>query len=144
MQYIRLAHSKNLLLWLVVITVCLRSLIAPGFMLETNGDGPLGLSIVLCDGITVAAPADPKIDPHALHKHPGSVDADENTSTGMAGETCGLWSTSSTFVQTLVFASDHLVPFGPDEYIVSLDSLIAPLYRQQPQQPRAPPVSLIS
>jgi len=143
MSVIRKAHRNRLLFWLLAITVGLRALIAPGFMLEVNGDGPLGLGVVFCDGINSFAQIDPAKDPHALHHHHGSDNKNDTASMGMAGETCGLWSTSSTFVETLSFVSDHLTPVGPDEYVVTQVSLITPLYRQLPQQPRAPPVSII-
>ena len=59
MNLIRKVQRNSLLLWLLAITVSLRALIAPGFMLETNGDGPLGLAIVFCDGVNGATPASP-------------------------------------------------------------------------------------
>jgi len=144
MTLIRKAHRSNLMLWLLALTVGLRALIAPGFMLEVNGDGPLGLGIVLCDGFSSLTQTEPAEDPHASHKHHGSDNSKDDVTTGMAGQTCALWATSSTFVESNAIVSDQLVPLGPDEYVVRLDSLTAPLYRQQPQQPRAPPVSRIS
>lgn len=144
MNVIRKAHRNHLLFWLLAITVALRALIAPGYMLEVNGDGPLGLGVVFCDGINSLTQIDPAKDPHALHHQHGSDNTNKNANNGMAGETCGLWSTSSTFVETLSFVSDHLVPVGPDEYVIPASSFITAVYRQQPQQPRAPPVSLIS
>jgi len=139
MNVIRKAHRNSLFLWLLAITVGLRALIAPGFMLETGGDGPLGLSIVLCEGLNGKTTGSPSDDPHAIHKHHGNAATDEDVSTGMAGETCGLWSTSSTFVQTIAIAHDHLFPAGPDQYVIFSSSINTPLFRQQPQQPRAPP-----
>ena len=141
MNIIRKAHRNSLFLWLLAITVGLRALIAPGFMLETGGDGPLGLSIVLCEGLNGKTTGSPSDDPHAIHKHHGNAAADEDVSTGMAGETCGLWSTSSTFVETIAFVSDHLFPAGPDQYVTVSSSINTPLFRRQPQQPRAPPVT---
>ena len=141
MNMIRKVHRNSLFLWLLAITVGLRALIAPGFMLETGGDGPLGLSIVLCEGLNGKIPATPSDDPHAIHKHHGNATTDEDVSAGMAGETCGLWSTSSTFVQTITFAHDHLFPVGPDQYVTVRSSFNTPLFRQQPHQPRAPPVT---
>jgi hypothetical protein len=141
MNVIRKAHRNSLFLWLLAITVGLRALIAPGFMLETGGDGPLGLSIVLCEGLNGKTPASPSDDLHAIHNHHDNAVSEENASTGMAGETCGLWSTSSTFVQTIAFAHGHLFPVGPDQYVTVSSTFNAPLFRQQPQQPRAPPVT---
>jgi len=144
MNLIRQIHRNTLLLWLLAITVGLRALIAPGFMLETNGDGPLGLAIVLCEGLNGAIPSGSSDDPRALHgKHHGSGTAEEDATTGLTGTTCGLWSTSSTFVETIAFAGDHLFPLGPDQFVPVNTPLISHLFRQQPQQPRAPPVSLI-
>jgi len=140
MNVIRKAHRNSLFLWLLAITVGLRALIAPGFMLETGGDGPFGLSIVLCEGLNGKIAGSPSDDPHAIHKHHGNAAADENASTGMAGETCGLWSTSSTFVQIIAITNDHLFSAGPDQFNAVSSSFNTPLLRQQPQQPRAPPV----
>jgi hypothetical protein len=144
MNLIRKAHRNSLLLWLLAITVGLRALIAPGFMLETNGDGPFGLAIVLCEGLNGAIPSGTSEDPHALHgKHHGNTGTEEDAATGLTNATCGLWSTSSTFVEAMAFSADHLYPVGPDQFVIVSNSVISTLFRQQPQQPRAPPVTII-
>lgn len=144
MNLIRKAHRNSLLFWLLALTVGLRALIAPGFMLETNGDGPFGLAIVFCEGLNGAIQASSSDDPHALHgQHHGNGTADEDAATGLTGATCGLWSTSSTFIESVAFADDHLFPAGPDRYVLANTPLIPRLSSQEPQQPRAPPVSLI-
>lgn len=137
------AHRSGFLLWLLALTVSLRALIAPGFMLETNGDGPLGLGIVLCEGLNGPSPLrQVSEDPHAAHHdHDNSVPADE-AATGMSGATCALWSTSSTFVEAIAFVSDQLSPAGPDQFVATAPVLNNSLFRQLPQQPRAPPLSL--
>ena len=143
MKLIRKAHRNSLCLWLLAIAVSLRALIAPGFMLETNGDGPLGLAIVLCDGLNGTVLSDATEDPHALHQHHGNMQTQDQASNGLEGATCGMWSTSSTFVQTIAFAADHLFPVGPDQYVITNTAVTSTLYRQQSQNPRAPPVSFI-
>ncbi len=143
MNLIKAAHRNSLLLWLLAITVSLRALIAPGFMLETNGDGPFGLAIVLCEGLNGSALSDTVDDPHAIHTHHDSSSTEDQATNGMEGATCGLWSTSSTFVETIAYAGDHLFPVGPDQFAIAGAPLTSPLFRQLPQQPRAPPVSLI-
>lgn len=143
MNLIRKAHRNSLLLWLLAATVGMRALIAPGFMLEVNGNGPLGLAIVFCDGVNGLAPSAPANDPHAIHKHHSSESTKQEVANGLTGATCGLWSTSSTFVETIAFASDHLVPTGPDQFLSEYRPVTTQLFRQQPQQPRAPPVALI-
>lgn len=140
MKNIRTLHRNSLFFWLLALTVGLRSLIAPGFMLETNGDGPLGLGIVLCEGLNGALPLDTGNSDHVAHQHHDSGMSQDESASGMAGTTCALWSTSSTFVETLVFASDHLVPAGQDPFVAVTPVLNQSLYRQTPQQPRAPPV----
>lgn len=142
MNLIRKAHRNSLWLWLLAITVGVRALIAPGFMLETTGDGPFGLAIVFCEGLNGASGTSD--DPHALHgKHHGNTGADEDATTGLTNASCGLWSTSSTLVEALAFSAEHLYPSGPDQFGLVSDSVVFTLFRQQPQQPRAPPVSLI-
>jgi len=144
MKLIRKAHRNSQLLWLLAIAVGLRALIAPGFMLETNGDGPLGLAIVLCEGLNGAILTGTSDDPHAQHgTHHGGGTTEENSVTGLTGATCGLWSTSSTFVESVAFIADHLFPLGPDQFSLAYTPLIAYLSPQQPHQPRAPPVSRI-
>lgn len=145
MNVIRKAHRNSTLLWLLAMALGLRALIAPGFMLETNGDGPLGLGIVLCEGLNGAIPLQSvSEDPHALHKHHGNGVPEDEAASGMTmtGATCGMWSTSSTFVETTAFVSGHLFPVGPDQFVADVHVINDPFYRQQPQQPRAPPVSL--
>ena len=39
------------LLTLLALAVVLRSLIAPGFMLEASADAPFGLTVTLCEGL---------------------------------------------------------------------------------------------
>src|SRR5262249_21005692 len=139
MNLVHRVHRNGLLLWLLAMTVGMRALIAPGFMLETNGDGPLGLGIVLCKGLNGAIPLKSASDPHAMHQHHGTGIPEDETASGMTGATCALWSTSSTFVETITFASDHLFPSGPDQFVAAVPVLNNSLYRQLPQQPRAPP-----
>jgi len=144
MNIIRKMQRNNLMLWFLAITIGLRALIATGFMLETNGDGPFGLAIVLCDGMSGTALPDAGTDPHAVHKHHDNSTSDQDATAGLTGNTCGLWSTSSTFVQVIALASDLPDTTGRDPYVQYSRPLAAVLFYQQPQQPRAPPVSRIS
>lgn len=141
MNVIRKTHRNSLLFWLLALTVGLRALIAPGYMLETNGDGPLGLGIILCEGVNGSVPFKPvSDDPHAMHHgHHDTGMPEDQAANGMTGATCALWSASSTFVETIAFVSDHLFPVRPERYIAVVTVLHNALYRQQPQQPRAPP-----
>lgn len=141
MNLVRRTHRNSLLFWLLALTVGLRTLIAPGYMLETNGDGPLGLGIVLCEGLNGTLPLKSVTDdPHAAHHGHDTGVPEDQAANGMTGTTCALWSTSSTFIETLVFTGDHLLPVGPERFVAVVPVLHNTLYRQQPQQPRAPPV----
>jgi hypothetical protein len=116
-------------IWLIAAMLVLRSMIAPGYMLDIRGEGLGGLHITLCDGLNGALQSDGDHNAHAGHD------------TGLTS--CGLWATSSTFNQTESLPHNSLLRFGPDEFNHSLPLLVSSqtIYRQH--QPRAPPVSSI-
>jgi hypothetical protein len=144
MQFIRLAHSKNLLLWLVVVTVCLRSLIAPGFMVESGGGGMFDIRITLCGGLNaidaIKGMDSTDADHHAHHRmqHEGK---DENAGQDMSSASCGVWSASVASLATThaVLANLTLIA-AAERFDLDYNSpLIRSLYYKH-QQPRAPPV----
>jgi hypothetical protein len=142
MKFIRTAHRNRLVLWLLALSLALRSLIAPGFMLTTDGDGPFGLSIALCGSAGELAVFD---DPHLAHAGSGNDQHthDHEATGGLLSNTCGLWSTSATYVQFITIDTDHLLQVVHDEFQINYDAPNIRLSHRLQQQPRAPPVSRI-
>jgi len=142
MKFIRTAHRNRLVLWLLALSLVLRSLIAPGFMLTTDGDGPFGLSITLCGSAGELAVFD---DPHLAHAG-SSTDQhthDHEAAGGLLSNTCGLWSTSATYVQFITIDTDRLLQVVHDEFQINYDAPNIRVSHRLQQQPRAPPVSRI-
>jgi hypothetical protein len=142
MRIVRKAHRNSAVFWLLAIVIALRSFVAPGFMLNVDEESPLGISITLCGGWTGSEQLDVFDDIHAMHKGGHPEQHDHQTENGLTSSTeCGVWSTSSTFVQAVVINLDNLLDFGSDAFRPAYHT---PYYRvsfQNPQQPRAPPLS---
>jgi hypothetical protein len=145
MRYIRTLQRKAVWFWLFALAIGLRSLIAPGFMLNTGGDGPFGLSITFCGGLNGADNIPAVHDPHAAHHGAGdhAVDQSHETGHGLVNAGCGLWSASATFVQNIEFTSDHLLLSGPDQFQIDYQSPSLRAFHGLRLQARAPPVASI-
>lgn len=139
----RKAYQGRTTIWLIVSMLMLRSLIAPGYMLDIRGEGIGGLHITLCEGLNGALQSELDHHAHAGHETglPGQGESTAKHDTGLTS--CGLWATSSTYNQTESLPHTSLHRFGPDEFNHSLPVLASSqtIYRQH--QPRAPPVSSI-
>jgi len=140
MKFIRTAHRNSLVLWLLALSLGLRSLIAPGFMLTTDGDSPFGLTITLCGTVGELAAFD---DPHLAHGNIGIDQHDHEAAGGLLSNACGLWSTSATYVQSITIDTDHLLQVIHDEFQIDYDAPNIRVSHRLQQQPRAPPVSRI-
>lgn len=144
MHLIRKVRHKPLFIWLLILSLGLRSLIAPGFMLDTRGDGPLGLGITFCgglNGINTIAGLD---DPHSMH-HDSDGDSDSHDMhDGLFGAGCGLWSASATYVEVLSPGIDELVQISSEDFYPGYTSSFPRSLALLRQQPRAPPVSRLS
>lgn len=155
----RMTSLRNMLrdrslLVLLTLAVVLRSMIAPGFMLDTSADSPLGISLTFCEGfagINSVKPA--STDEHSgHHAHAMHMDhampaddsthADHNQDHSMPSASCAALSISSTFID---IPHDLTAPLAPQTAAVIRSEESSPLYQNshtKPQQPRAPPVSL--
>jgi len=144
MGFMRKTHRNSLLLCLLALSLGLRSLIAPGFMLNTGGDGLFGLSITLCGSAGELAVFD---DPHLAHTDASpdhhNHDHDHEAAGGLLSNTCGLWSTSATYVQFITLDTDHLLQVNRDEFQINYHAPNIRLSHRLQRQPRAPPVSHI-
>jgi len=144
MQFIRLAQSKNLLLWLVVITVCLRSLIAPGYMLDTGSAGAFGIRITLCGGLNdlqaIKGLDTGEVDHHAHHGMQHDEQGDDDVGQGMSSALCGVWTASTaTLTTTHAILANLTLIAEAEQFVLNFGSpLIRSLHDKQ-QQPRAPP-----
>lgn len=146
MGFMRTAHRNSMVLALLALSLCLRSLIAPGFMLTTDVDSPFGLSITLCGSAAELAVFD---DPHLAHGNTDPAqpqhahDHDHEAAGGLLSNTCGLWSTSATYVQFISIDTDYMLQVDRDEFQINYHSPNIRLSHRLQQQPRAPPTSLI-
>jgi len=140
MGFIRTAHRNSLVLWLLVLSLGLRSLIAPGYMLTTDAESPFGLSIALCGSAVGLAIFN---DPHLAHVNIGAEQPNHEATSGLLSNTCGLWSTSATYVHFITIDVDHLLQVIHDEFQINYDAPNIRLSHRPQQQPRAPPVSRI-
>jgi len=143
MVCMRKVHRNSAVLWLLALSLGLRSLIAPGFMLNVNGEGPFGLSITLCGGLHGAHELSVFDDPHLTHGKSDFTPHNHEAENGLVGNGCGLWSTSATYVQTVSINTDQLLQLDRDRFQIDYLAPNIRGYHRLQQQPRAPPSSLI-
>ena len=140
MNFFRRKHNSIKLVWTIALAVVLRSLIAPGFMLDTKStDGGLP-SIILCEGPAGinAIPGLVQIDNH--HHHSGDHDEqhqhDQNDHSFLG---CSLWSaTSYSNVATLSFI-DLTLDINLGE-VIDYELLLPPSFTYNTYSTRAPPI----
>lgn len=146
-----LLRDRSLLV-ILTLAVVLRSMIAPGFMLDTRADSPLGISLTFCEGFgginrITPASADDHTSHHAHamqmdHAMPvdNSTHADHNQDHSIPSASCAALSISSTYID---IPHDITAQLAPPLAVVIRSEASSPLYRNshnKPQQPRAPPV----
>jgi len=142
-----LLRHRSMLALLAMVMV-LRSLIAPGFMLETSAETPLGFTLTLCEGfgsfdridtdiVSVHAHGD-----HSTHSGHDNVPAGNNPANenhGMPSVTCAALSVSSAYIEiphdvSGLFYQSVVADIRPDFIAVVIRT-----FNSLPQQPRAPP-----
>ena len=142
-------HSNRMIFWLLALSIGLRSLIAPGFMLDFNDDSPLGISITLCSTLDELKELGILNGPHILHDthedtqhdHHGVTHYEHEEETGLSGHSCGVWSPNTIFVQDIEVNSNHLYQFESDQFSIDYLSPGTKDSYQFRHQARAPPVS---
>jgi hypothetical protein len=139
MWIFRKVNRYRAIFWLLAMVIAMRSLVAPGFMLDFNGENPLGITITLCGGWANSDQPDPLDDPHAMHKGIDTNQHQHESDYELSGTSCEIWSTSSTFVQTVVINIKDLLQLGSDNYLFPKNIIYDRLSFLSPQQPRAPP-----
>ena len=134
-------HASTLV-WVLLLSVFLRSLIAPGFMLDTSGDEPFEINITLCEGLNGVNAIEGMEHMHHDHHgmHDGGDDQNHDHEPDHFTATCGLWSGSSTFIEIVALDNDYLLQGNGHEHVLQyFTPYIKTNYRQK-HQPRAPPV----
>lgn len=134
MHFIYRPQKLRLILVFIVISVFLRSFIAPGYMLKTTAED--GLGIIFCDGPVTLYVSQ---DNHTAHTH---HDGDNNSDVQNEihiSPICSHWSTSSM----LVF-NTNIGPIRFDlKYSAFNNNYITPIYREYSDNTytiRGPPV----
>lgn len=124
----------------LVCGVLLRSLIAPGFMLDVGGSGPFGLQIVLCDGPagTASLAAQNHRGPHGTTDVAGHEQHPEEH----LSATCGMWMSSSVYVGDLAPDIDLRLEGKAHSSFVWRSATPIVQRPDNKARPRAPPASL--
>lgn len=146
MQIKRKIHRNKSTYWLLLCAVFFRSFIAPGYALTFDSNSPLGLGLILCQGINEIEFFD---DVHSGHDHHAGnsllTTGDDTTGesgTGMtAADSCCWWSTGSQFVYNNGILAALYLQAGRDYYQPSFPDTPYTRHAINPQQPRAPPRS---
>jgi hypothetical protein len=131
-NFFRRPQSLKSCLWLIVVTVFLRSFIAPGFMLSVSPDK--GLGIIFCDG-PVAVYSQEDTSPH--HHHDGDDGASDTVI--HISPVCSHWSTSGANAVTVSFEAFQFNTQFQDE-VTSQDSLLTRYSVFTNRTIRAPPI----
>ncbi len=115
-----------------MVTVFLRSFIAPGFMLSVSPDK--GLGIIFCDG-PVAVYSQEDTSPH--HHHDGGDEASDTVT--HISPVCSHWSTSGANAITVSFEAFQFDTQFQDE-VISQDILLTGYSVFTNRTIRAPPI----
>ena len=131
--------------WLLAVTVLLRSLVAPGFMLETSGETPWGFTITLCGGFDGAAGLEAPVGPpHGDHAHdgPAGADPDHELEHGLYSTHCAVWAAGGGFIASLHPPQISVATLpGKTPYAIERHARYARDSYYNRQQPRAPPAT---
>ena len=131
MPFSRGSHKSGRLIALLIAGLLLRSLIAPGYMLDAHADGDLRLSIEICRGTDTLAGLAGQRDVQE-HNPPGRASQDNHVSA------CDLWSASSPsfllFFDSSLFPAERFWAALPPHHNLSL-----PGYSGKTTLARAPP-----
>jgi hypothetical protein len=136
----RLIQSKPALYRLLICGIILRSLIAPGFMLDTGDQAPLGIGITLCNGPN-GINTITKIALQHYRRGNSKIPGRHERSSDHFTATCDLWTASATFVGSPALDTDHLLaPHAHSEPFNYLPPHITEFFQYQ-HRPRAPPLN---
>lgn len=136
-NHFRASLRKAPLMGLLTIALLMRSLIAPGFMLETSNESPSGLAVVFCEGLNGV---DVLNSMPTMHHHHHGDSSDQNQQTSY----CDLSSISKTFIN---YKSGFSAPTRIDVAYYYIDNTIPALpvtTLLQSKQARAPPAAFFS
>ena len=148
MHLIRKIYRKSAVYWLLASSICLRSLIAPGFMLDTSADNPLDLRITICNGINGINSIDGLASMHQQHHdHHGMHDGGDDTNShdhenDHFTAVCGLWSASGTFAYDFSPGNIHPPVIRKDKFPINYDSPLLGVVIHSRHLSRAPPFIL--
>jgi len=138
---LRKLSRHGLKMWLLLAALVLRSLVAPGFMLEASDDNPFGVTVTLCggmnnidaiEGLTSVEHA------HANHVY-DSTDTKQDDKHDPLSTHCATWSAGSAYMVSSFSGSNDLV-YNPVNVILSVYSdPFTSNYSGNNHRSRAPP-----
>lgn len=107
--------------WLLTLAITMRSLIAPGYMVDTESPDGFGWNIILCNGLNAVNAIDGMEQMHAEHAQHMAPHGDSNSTHDEHEEdhfsaTCGLWSGSTTFIKDAEFDTSYLLSFRSENF----------------------------
>lgn len=134
-------YYGRLFFWSLIMTMALRSLISPGFMLSVNEESPLGISITFCEGLNGSSITTSLNDQHTDHKQSSLEGFNPKTGDYTANQTCGSWATSSIYLQVVHVDLSELLEVFSEQYPVNKyqPNFLSTIRSQQ--HARAPPLS---
>jgi hypothetical protein len=136
-----LRHSGKM--WLLVTALLLRSLIAPGFMLEFNPDSLLGVTVSPCSGmnsIDAIKGLTSGEHEHAGHGSVHSTDGQNEEHTAISTH-CATWSVGNAFMVSLHTGNQGLLADLRDvTFLITRDNPSSPYFPTLHHPSRAPPL----
>ena len=130
---------KQLLPWLLFLSIALRSLVAPGYeFANVDENGEFSFGVVWCPGLNNIYSLD-QGDGHD-HEHDND-DPSDNTEGDHFTATCGLWTGNTSFLSNHVFIAEQLLILNAVKSRTAHTENLKFVIFHRSHPPRAPPTS---
>ncbi len=110
MYFLSKRNNPNKLIWIISLSIFLRSFIAPGYMISASAEN--GLKLILCDGpVSLNVQQDQHSDHNAHNDHSAHNEHsnDDASNEIHISPICSQWSTSSLLVINTLFEPANVI-----------------------------------
>ncbi|NNE38579.1 MAG: hypothetical protein HKN08_09780 [Gammaproteobacteria bacterium] len=135
---------KQLIPWLLFLSLCLRSLVAPGYeFANVDENGEFSFGVVWCPGLNNIY----ALDQDDGHDHDHDHHQDDNSqSDDTEGDhftaTCGLWTGNASFISNHFYSVDQLFILKSEVSKVAYENIFSQVVSRKGHPVRAPPSSI--
>jgi len=135
---------KQILPWLLFLSLCLRSLVAPGYeFANVDENGEFSFGVVWCPGLNNIYALDTD-DGHDHDHDQNNNSQSDNPDGDHFTATCSLWTGNASFISNHFYSVDELFVLKVDVTRESYDNLFSQSVIRKRHPVRAPPRPLYS